>query len=421
MRVLGIMSGTSLDGVDVALCEFAAGPESDGELTLRLLGYREMPFPPARRAELLHLFRHPTVDLGALSALNVQLGHVFADAAENALGDLGPAGEIDLVASHGQTLFHAASCAAGPSTLQMGEPSVIAHRLGCTVVADFRVADIAAGGQGAPLVSYFDAAFFRDPERTRAIQNIGGIANVTFVPAGSSNDALCAFDTGPGNALIDCGARVFSGGANHYDPDGAMAAAGVPDDDVLAEALAHPYFSQPPPKTSGREVFGDACAGRLIDQAQGRGLRPPDIMAILTALTAESIARSYRAFGPPRVHDVVVSGGGARNKTLMRRLQDLLPECDVHTLDAFGLPVEAKEAVAFALLGYEALHGWPANIPRCTGARSPAILGKIVPGTNYRPLMASVHHVHASTPSSRSSQEGPGSPCLPTRTLRLLP
>ncbi|MBE3561618.1 MAG: anhydro-N-acetylmuramic acid kinase, partial [Ktedonobacteraceae bacterium] len=294
---------------------------------------------------------------------------------------------IDLVASHGQTIFHLVEPGRILSTLQIGEPAVIAHRTGCTVVADFRVADMAAGGQGAPLTSFLDALLFSDETRTRALQNIGGIGNVTFLPAGAGPDGAYAFDTGPGNVLIDYGARYFSQGALSYDRDSTLARAGRVDEALLAEALALPYFKREPPKTTGRELFGDAFAADLIAQGQERGLPPHDIMATLTALTVESIAAAYRAFGPPHIDEVFVSGGGSFNPLLMQRLQAALPGTAVLRLETIGLPANAKEAVTFALLGHEAIHGRPASLPRCTGAAQPAVLGKITPGANYRALL----------------------------------
>jgi anhydro-N-acetylmuramic acid kinase len=286
------------------------------------------------------------------------------------------------------------------------------------VVADFRTADVAAGGHGAPLASYFDAAVFGDAPHPTAVQNIGGMGNVTFIPADSSPQSIIAFDTGPGNALIDFGARHFSGGTRLCDVDGAMADAGTPHQGLLAQALAHPYFSQRPPKTTGREVFGDTYAEEFIGRAMALGLTRENTMATLTTLTAESIARSYRNFGPGSIKEVIVSGGGVRNPALMRKLRELLPEVQFHTLDDLGFPADAKEAAAFALLGYEAIHGRPTNLPGCTGALHPAILGKIVPGSNYRALMELTHGRKAPTPQPLA--QGERAPWPPIRKVRLL-
>ncbi len=386
MRVIGVNSGTSVDSIDVALCEILpdvqAGPR---ELTLRLLAQEEQPYPSALRERVLELCHTRECRLDDLTELNFLLGEAFAAAI---LAFLHTAGiserEIDVIGSHGQTLYHLVEPGRTRSSLQMGEPAVIARRTGATVVANFRVADIAAGGQGAPLTAYLDALLFSSADRSRALQNIGGIGNVTFLPAGSSPHGAYAFDTGPGNALIDYGARHFTGAP--FDRDGALANTGQVDEEMLAEVLTHAYFQQAPPKSTGRELFGDDFAANLIARGLERGQGPADIMATLTALTAESIAAAYRVFGPARLDDVLVSGGGAYNPVLMARLQRALPDTRVGSFDAVGLPASAKEAVLFALLAYESVHGRPANLPRATGATSPAVLGQIVPGANYREL-----------------------------------
>lgn len=382
MRVAGMISGTSADGVDVAVCEFSSG-SAPGELTLRLLAYREEPLDPGLRQRLLDLWRTGSARLDELAELNVEIGEVFADAVERVLREEG-LGRLDLIASHGQTIYHLAAPNRRRATMQMGEGAVIAARTGITVAADFRVADIAADGEGAPLVPFFDALFFSG-DRVRALQNIGGIANVTFLTPGSSP---CAFDTGPGNALLDAAARILF--QEPYDRDGRRAAAGEVDEALLASLLEHPYFQRPPPKSTGREVFGDGYAANMIDRAEKRGLSPEDTMATLTALTAESIASAYRDFGPAAIDEVILSGGGARNRGLVDTLARRLPGVTVRRHEEFGIPGEAKEAIAFALLGHETLAGRPNNSPSCTGATHPVILGKIVPGNNYPALMRSV-------------------------------
>ncbi len=391
LRVAGLISGTSVDAVDVALCEFAADPAVAGGLTLRLLAHHEHPYPAPLQRTVLDLCRAGTVPLADLTELNFVLGRLFAEAALAALdgAELGPR-DLDLVASHGQTVYHLVAPGRVPSTLQIGEASVIARLTGVTVAADFRVADMAAGGQGAPLASLLDALLLCDGRRTRALQNIGGIGNVTFLPAGAGPAGAYAFDTGPGNAPIDYGARLFSGGAMGYDRDGALAAAGRADDALLAELLAHPYFEQPPPKTTGRELFGDSFAAGVIDRALARGLAPADTMATLTALTVESIAAAYRDFGPATIDETIVSGGGARNPVLMDGLRVALPRTRLVPYDEVGLPSDAKEAVLFALLGYELIHGRPGALSRCTGASEAAVLGKLTPGANYHSLLRQV-------------------------------
>lgn len=392
LRVAGLISGTSVDAIDVAVCEFTQ--VSDGEsdvVEMALLGFREQPMPAGVRERVLDVLAEQTTRLDDLTELNFVLGMAFGDAllatlqAESLRRE-----DLDLIASHGQTIYYLNDGQHIPSTLQMGEPAVIVARSGATVIADFRVADMAAGGLGAPLVPYFDALFFGGRGTARALQNIGGIGNVTFVPASRAIEDAYAFDTGPGNVLIDYGARHFSHGAAQLDLDGAMSRRGQVHVGLLEEVLAHPYFSEPPPKATGRELFGDAYAAGVIGRAGTLGMSPEDTMATLTAITVESIARAYRTLGPAELHEVVLAGGGARNPFLVERLGSRLPDLRIRLHDEFGVPAGAKEAVAFALLGYDALHGRPTNLPRCTGAREPVTLGKIVPGKNYTALMEHV-------------------------------
>ncbi len=307
MRVLGINSGTSVDGIDLALCEFERDPTEPTTLLLRLLAYGEQPYPTELRQAILHLCREKIGKLDDLTEINFLIGEAFGTAILNFLEETGKSGkhshvfttqDIDLIASHGQTIYHLVEPGRLPSTLQLGEPAIIARRTGRTVVADFRVADMAAGGQGAPLVSFLDALLCSDPiDRfggkgdsvrggsggARALQNIGGIANVTFLPAGGAPADAYAFDTGPGNVLIDYAARHFTQGALSYDRDGELARKGHVDHELVANVLAHPYFKQSPPKTTGRELFGDSFAAQLISQAQQRALTTSDTMATLAS------------------------------------------------------------------------------------------------------------------------------------------
>jgi anhydro-N-acetylmuramic acid kinase len=383
--VVGLMSGTSVDGIDAAVVEIERNDDAHA-LEVRLLGYTEREFDAALRERIFGLFSPEHSRIDEVCEVNVLLGEAFAAAAQQVLRQVGLA--ADLIASHGQTVWHQVAPGHVRSTLQLGEPSVIAERLGVTTIADFRPRDIAAGGQGAPLARWGDALLFGDDRLSRAVQNIGGIGNVTWVPPGGQWEAMLAFDTGPGNALIDRAAWRFSQGRLRYDAGGALAAAGRSDDLLLAELLAHPYFGEQPPKTTGRELFGAQFVDPFIDRCLARGLSPADVMATLTAFTAHSIADQYRRFLPGRPDEVVVGGGGSRNPVLMQLLGELLDPAQIRLHEEFGLPSLGREAVYFALMGHEALHGRPNTIPSCTGAGHPVTMGKLVPGANYRALLA---------------------------------
>lgn len=386
MKVVGLMSGTSADGVDAAVVEVGGCPP---ELSVRLLSFLTVPFDARRRAQIFALFEPATGSVDRICQMNFAIGEWFAQAALQAIAQAGlsPA-DIDLVGSHGQTIYHAVE-AGSPvrSTLQIGEAAVIAARTGITTVADFRAADVAHGGQGAPLVSYVDWLLLRHPERYRAVQNIGGIANVTFLPSDPDPAAVIAFDTGPGNMLIDDAASRATGGAHTFDRDGALAAQGRVDGALLAEWLAHPFLSLPPPRTAGREQFGAHLGAQMWAQGMARRLRGTDVVATVTALTAASIADAYRRFLPRAPDEVILGGGGASNPVLVAMLGERLAPAHVTTHDALGLSSDAKEAVAFAVLAYESIHDRPGNLPGCTGAEVSAVLGKVTPGKNYRQLV----------------------------------
>jgi anhydro-N-acetylmuramic acid kinase len=385
MIVVGLMSGTSVDGIDAAVVDVT---EQDGTLQMRLLGYVESQFGDLLRQRIHALFSPEQSRIDEVCEINVLLGEAFADAAAIAIRQVG--GHADLIASHGQTVWHQVAPGRTRSTLQLAEPSVIAERLGVTTIADFRPRDIAAGGQGAPLASWGDALLFGDQQLSRAVQNIGGIGNVTWIPPGGQWAAMLAFDTGPGNALIDHAAWRLSGGLQRFDLDGGLAATGRVDDSLLAGLLDNPYFRALPPKSTGRELFGAQLVDPFIDRCVERGLGTSDILATLTAFTAHSIADQYRRFLPGRPDEVVVGGGGSRNPVLMRLLSELLDPAQIRLHEEFGLPSLGREAVYFALMGYEALHGRPNTVPSCTGATHPVVMGKLVPGPNYRSLMATV-------------------------------
>lgn len=390
MLIIGLISGTSVDAIDAALIDI----ERDGEtLCVSLRAFAMQPFDAQLRARVVGLMPPHAGSTAAVCEINVLLGEAFAGAARNLADQAGvPLRDVDLIASHGQTVYHEVAAGATRSTLQLGSPAIIAERTGCTTVADFRGRDMAAGGEGAPLVSYLDALLLRDEQLFRAAQNIGGIGNVTFLPphasgSGAGQDGeMFAFDTGPGNILIDEAVRLLTDGAQSFDQHGQMAAQGRVDEALLDHWLRHPFFMQPPPKSTGRELFGPREARAYVQQAHERGLAPNDIVATLTAFTAKSIADAYRRF-LPRVNEVLIGGGGGRNKTLMTMAQAALPGVAVRLMDDLGLSADAKEAVAFALMGHATLHGYANNVPSATGATQPVVLGNITPGANYRALL----------------------------------
>jgi len=378
MRVVGLMSGTSADGVDAAIVEISSRK-------VRLLAFETFAYPASLRREILGLCRPESARLDGICHYNFVLGEVFADAVIKlcSKSDISLS-SIDLIGSHGQTIYHQPSGKrysgrAIRSTLQIGEPSIIAERTGVTTVADFRPRDMAAGGQGAPLVPYADYVLFRYRRLTRAVQNIGGIANVTFLPGGCTQDDIIAFDTGPGNMAIDGIIRIISSGRRHYDSGGKMAARGNVDKRILGELLRHPFFRRRPPKSTGREEFGADFAERIYRRAGKRSLSDTDIVATVTALTTKSIAQAYRRFLPTLPDELILCGGGSHNRTLVEMLHAELPDVKMLSTDDFGISVDAKEAVSFAILAWATIKGMTYNVPAATGAGRPVILGKIVP------------------------------------------
>lgn len=369
----GLMSGTSLDGIDVALVSFAG--EGERPDAARLVAFHTEGYEPDFRTRLRRACGE--VPTGALSSLSFALGRRFARALGAALAAAGvEPGQLVAVGSHGQTVWHGPSDAEGGHTLQIGEGAVIAERLGVPVVEDFRVRDVAAGGQGAPLTACFDRLLLGSPDASRAIQNLGGMANVTGLPAEGSGGTARAFDTGPGVALIDGAARRLSGGRMAFDEDGRTAAGGTVDEGALAEWLEDPFFEAPPPRTTGRERFGEAALERWLGRHPELSLG--DALATLTELTARSAAGAYRFLGF-EPEEVYLCGGGARNRELWRRLEERLAPVPVRPLEALGWDAEAREAAAFALLARQHVLGHPVRLGWATGASGPRRLGKWVP------------------------------------------
>jgi anhydro-N-acetylmuramic acid kinase len=378
LRVVGLMSGTSADGVDAAVVDI----DSDG---VSVKAFEMFPYSASLRDSIFRLFAPETSGVDDICHFNFVLGEVFADAVVKLCKLSGiPLNSIDLIGSHGQTIYHNPGgrqfdgrtiC----STLQIGEASVIAQQTGVTTVADFRPRDMAAGGQGGPLVPYADYVLFADKQKSRAVQNIGGIANVTYLPAGCDIEHIVAFDTGPGNMVIDRIMSIITDGKERFDRDGAMGAKGQVNQMLLDEILTHPFFTQCPPRTTGREEFGSQYTDALYKMAQGQGISDSDIVTTATALTAVSIARAYSQFLPAPPDEIILCGGGASNRTLVEMLRQHLGDAEVLSTDDFGIDSDAKEAVSFAILAHATIKGTVNNIPSATGATKPVILGKIIP------------------------------------------
>ena len=376
---LGLMSGTSMDGIDAALLELRGDPD---DLEWRLVHWAAAPYRPEQREAIHGAILAGSAD--ALCSLHADLGEWLAAAArtvcERAEVSLG---EVRAIGSHGQTVWHRPPAdGRRGATLQLGDPATIAERTGCDVVSDLRSRDVAAGGHGAPLVPLADRLLFAHPAHPRALQNIGGIGNVTWVPARGDDTPPLAFDTGPGNALIDAAVELCSGGSRTYDLDGLIAEGGQVDRALLERLMDEPYLAMEPPKSTGREEFGRPFVERLA-----AGYSPEDeaqwgvLVATLTEFTARSIADAYERWIIPRgVGDVVVTGGGARNPVLLRRIRELLDPLPVDDGASLGIDPEAKEAAAFALLAWAHLARVPGNVPTATGAAGPRILGSLTPG-----------------------------------------
>lgn len=372
----GVMTGTSADAIDVALVRIRG---RGWRRRVTLAAFRSQPFASQTRKAILAACDAPAISTAALARLNVWMGEAIGDATLRACQAAGVApAQLALVAVHGQTLYHQGrrqpylgrriAC-----TWQTGEAAAVAARVGAPVVSNFRAADMAAGGQGAPLVPFLDYLLLRHPRRDRAALNLGGIANLTLIPAGARSDRVTAFDTGPGNMVLDALAAHFSGGRQRYDRDGRLAAKGRVLDALLARLLADAYYRRPAPKSCGREQYGRDFVRRLL--ARARRAAVADLLATAAALTARTIARALGA----RAWEVVVGGGGALNPTLMRMLAEAAPRCRFIPGDRLGVPAAAKEAIAFAVLGHATLCGEPANLPSATGARHPVLLGSITP------------------------------------------
>jgi len=382
LLVLGMMSGTSADGIDVALARISDAPP---DLNAKLLGHVSVKFPPALRREILCIAEQRPITAGALSQLNFRLGELLAGAAIAAFRQFRvPPSKIALIGSHGQTIFHQGKPVnflgrPTASTLQIGEPAIIAARTGITTVGDFRPADMALGGQGAPLVPYADYLLYRHEKLGRVSLNLGGIANITVLPPACKPQQVFAFDTGPANMLIDALVSHFTRGRQRFDKNARLATQGRSLPALLDDLLGDPYLKLAPPKSTGREYFGHAYVKKLLTLGRRQRAKPNDLIRTATIFTALSVGEALNRFVLPktRIQQLIVSGGGAHNPLILAQLAAALPGIEVLPSSRLGILEDAKEAFAFALLAYETFHRRPANLASATGARGPAILGKI--------------------------------------------
>ena len=383
-RVVGLMSGTSVDGIDAALVEIGG---SDQAPEVRLLAFEDRPWPEGVREQIFPLFRPETATVDKIGYMNFLMGEIYAQAVVSVVEKAGLAlADIDLIGSHGQTIWHAPEPCDKDGfpvvfTVQIGEGSVIAARTGVPTVSDFRVADLAVGGQGAPLVPFSEYLLYRRSGKTILLQNIGGIGNMTVLPGDEGPEAVYAFDTGPGNMIIDAVVSALTGGEKTYDAGGAMAAQGKVDQNLLAVLQQDPYYTMPLPKTTGRERFGLQYVGKILDYGREHSLSDADLLATVTDLTAWSITDAYGRYVLPRrqATELVVGGGGSFNATLLGFLRERFAPYGVKVLtqEDLGWSSDAKEAVAFAIMADRCVREKPNVLPSVTGARQAAIMGKI--------------------------------------------
>ena len=383
-RVVGLMSGTSVDGIDAALVEIGGTDEAP---EVRLVAFEDRPWPEEVRRQIFPLFRPETATVDKIGYMNFLMGEIYAQSVSSVVEKAGlTLADIDLIGSHGQTIWHAPEVCGKDGfpvrfTVQIGEGSVIAARTGVPTVSDFRVADMAVGGQGAPLVPFSEYLLYRRPGETILLQNIGGIGNMTVLPGDEGPEAVYAFDTGPGNMIIDAVVSALTGGAKTYDAGGAMAAEGRVDEALLAMLQQDPYYDMPLPKTTGRELFGVQYVGKILDYQRAHGLSDADVLATVTDLTAWSIADGYARYVLPKrqAAELVVGGGGSYNATLLGFLRTRFAPygVEVRTQEDLGWSSDAKEAVAFAIMADCCVREKPNVLPSVTGARAAAIMGKI--------------------------------------------
>lgn len=378
LRVIGLMSGTSTDGLDVSLVEIY---HTNNKFNINPLLFKSYPYSKELKSDLLKNIDLDYAKLNEISDFNFKLGNYFADKVLEFIDEF-KITNIDLIGSHGHTFYHSIKNGKAVSTLQLGEPSVIAQKTGITTVADFRPADIAVNGEGAPLVPFFDQNFFKD--KNIVLQNIGGISNSGYI---SKNGDILAFDNGPGNMIIDSAMKMITNGALDFDNNGEIASTGNVNNEFLDILLDNDYFSIKPPKSTGRELFGEHYSVKMFNKAKSLNLSDNDIVTTLTYFVSKTISDSYKNFLEDIPQNVIISGGGAKNESIKRFLKDLLPNTKIETTDDYGLNSEAKESIAFALLAYCTVFGINNNLKSATGADKDVVMGKICPGNNYRRII----------------------------------
>ncbi|RLE54338.1 MAG: anhydro-N-acetylmuramic acid kinase [Candidatus Methanomethylicota archaeon] len=381
---LGLMSGTSADGISTVIVKLKGNWT---ETKFKIIHYRTKKYPEKIRKEIFKIFQPETGKVDNICMMNFVLGEIFAEAALETIDEAGlKRTEIDFIASHGQTIHHMPKMKKiytymARSTLQIGEPSIIAERTGILTIADFRPRDIAAGGEGAPISAYADYILFRSKTKSRAVQNIGGIANVTYIPRNSKPEGIIAFDTGPGNMMIDGIIEYLTRGKMTFDENGKIAARGKVNCKLLEYLMEHPYLKRKPPKTTGRREFGRKYIIKVVKRAEKMNLNLEDILATITKYTAKTIAESYRRYLPEIPDETIIGGGGSHNKTLMKMLEEEIgDETRIFRHEDFGIPAQAKEPLILTILANEAIHGHFNNIPSATGAKRKVLMGKIIPG-----------------------------------------